>query len=278
MKFLATLIIFLSFNALAVRPAPERDHTLRLSNKNLRPLNFEGIIKLSNCSGSLVILKGASQDSKAIAMTNAHCLPFAKHDQVYVNYPYQRSFSVFDGQGKLHPLNSHRVLYATMIETDLALLETDKTYAEIERAFNLRPLVIDDILAPVGTPIDVVSGYWETVTSCQAEEIIPILKEHHWTWHNSIRYSVGCMTKGGFSGSPVIIQNTRIVTGIHNTGNNGRRDCSEMNPCEWGNQDHMPLKRRYAQQVHKVYNCLDQAMQLDLSISACKLPKPTKGK
>jgi hypothetical protein len=273
MRLLAAITLLLSFNALAVRPAPERDHTQLLGTKNLRRYNFEGIIKLPNCSGSLVTFKGMPTNARALAMTNAHCLPFAKHDQVYVNYPFARNFSVFDRHGKLHPLKSDKVIYATMIDTDLAFLETDKTYAQIEREYGIQPLMIDDLPAPAGTPLDVVSGYWEEVTSCFAEAIIPELREHHWIWRESIRYSSECMTRGGFSGSPVIIQNTRIVMGVHNTGNNGRRDCSDMNPCEWGNQENMPLRRRYAQQVYPAYSCLNKAMQIDLRVAGCTLPK-----
>jgi hypothetical protein len=274
MKLLLNIAFFISFNALAIPTAPHRDiHQRVTSHKALLKYDFEGIIKLSNCSGSLVAFKGSPDTQKAIVMTNAHCLPFAKHDQVYVNYPYLRNFTVFDRSMKLHPLKTEKVLYATMLETDVAFLETDKTYGEIWREYKVRPLIIDDFPAPLGTRLDVVSGYWEEVTSCEAEAIIPELREHHWRWFDAIRYAGDCKTRGGFSGSPVIIQHTRTIMGVHNTGNNGKRDCSNMNPCEWGEQESMPLFRRYAQQVYQVYTCLNKRMEIDTQVPGCLLPK-----
>ena len=50
-------------------------NTIEKDNGALDPnYDFNGIIKLSNCSGSVIKLSGMPMAAKAIAMTNGHCL------------------------------------------------------------------------------------------------------------------------------------------------------------------------------------------------------------
>lgn len=282
MKFLlASILSLVATSALASKQAPLVNPLE--ARTELFPLitniDFEGIVKLSNCSGSLVTFRGAPKTNKAIVMTNGHCLPITGPRQVIVNKPTKPDAYVglFDANKKLNKLPLSRVIYATMDSTDVTFYEATMTYAEIEKKFNTEALTLNDELVRLGTNIEVVSGYWENSTICEAEAIAPILREDVFVWKNAIRYSSACMTKGGYSGSPVIEVNTRTVVGLHNTGNNGKLDCSDMNPCEQDESGRLifrELNRRYAQQVFQFYNCLNDKYEIDIEASGCSVPKP----
>ena len=55
-----------------------------------------------------------------------------------------------------------------------------------------------------GTLIDIVSGYWERGYSCGVDGFVAKLKEADWLFTDSVRYTDGCDTIGGTSGSPII--------------------------------------------------------------------------
>lgn len=212
-------------------------------------------------------------------MTNGHCLPITAPGQVIVNKPTKPDALVglFDANKKLNRLPLTRVIYATMDDTDVTFYEASMTYAEIEKQFDTEAFTLNDEMVRMGTNIEVVSGYWEISTICEAEAIAPILREDVYIWKNAIRYSSKCMTKGGYSGSPVVELNTRTVVGLHNTGNNGKLDCSDMNPCEQdlsGVLIFRELNRRYAQQVFQFYGCLNGKYEIDLKVKGCSVPKP----
>lgn len=210
-------------------------------------------------------------------MTNGHCVSGLNVGDVWSNKKEKKSVKVYNDQMDEYTLNLTKIIYATMVDTDVAFFETDRSYDEILKKTKIEAFTLDDQIVSVGTNISVVSGYWKEVTSCKAEAIVPMLIENNWRWKNSIRYSKSCMTRGGFSGSPVIENNTRTIVGIHNTGNNGELDCSDMNPCEQdlnGRLIFRELYRRYAQQVHQFYGCIDQNDDFDFTLPTCTVPKP----
>lgn len=281
MKFLLAVVMSLSAaSAFAVKQAPYANPlVVRFPSLKSAAIDFEGIVKLSGCSGSLVTFKGAPKSNKGIVMTNGHCLPINAPGQVVTNLALKPNTSVglFDGNKKLNKLPLTRVIYATMTDTDVTFYESSLTYAEIEKQFNTEAFVLNDELVRLGTNIEVVSGYWEISTICEAEAIAPILREDVFIWKNAIRYSSKCMTKGGYSGSPVVELNTRTVVGLHNTGNNGKLDCSENNPCEQDEAGVLifrELNRRYAQQVFQFYGCLNSKYEIDVKVQGCSAPKP----
>lgn len=281
MKLLIFGVLLLnSAAALALKPAPLVDPLVARSTslKSASGIDFEGIVKLSGCSGSLIAFKGAPKTNKAIVMTNGHCLPITGPRQVIINKPTKPNSYVglFDANKTLNKLPLSRVIYATMDETDVTFYESSMSYAEVEQQFKTEAFVLNDELVRLGTRIEVISGYWEASTICEAEAIAPILREDVYIWKNAIRYSSQCMTKGGYSGSPVVEQNTRTVVGLHNTGNNGKLDCSDSNPCEQDESGRLifrELKRRYAQQVYQFYNCLNDKHEIDLNVAGCSVPK-----
>jgi V8-like Glu-specific endopeptidase len=257
-----------SFDALAVKSNP-----LDLENAPL----FEGIVKLSNCSGSLVIFEGMSTAKKALVLTNGHCLGggFLKPNQVVVNRPLSRSMRVYDDKMKLHPIRATKIVYATMTDTDAALYELDASYDQILAQTKIRPLLMADTRPLENTLISIPSGYWDRNWSCQIDGFVHRLLEASWTFTDSIRYMPGCDTIGGTSGSPIVERGTRTVIGINNTSNESGGRCTMNNPCEQDEAGRVVViaKRSYGQQTYQISGCLNETFDLDLTLSSCTLPK-----
>lgn len=258
-----------TFNALEIK----NNAPLALENAPL----FEGIVKLSNCSGSLVIFEGQPTTSKALVLTNGHCLGggFLKPNEVVVNKSVRRSMRVYDAKMKLHGINATKIVYGTMTDTDAALYELDATYNDIQSRTSIRPLLLANTRPLAGVKIDIPSGYWDRNWACEIDGFVHQLREADWLFTDSIRYNQGCETIGGTSGSPIVENGTRIVIGINNTGNESGRRCTMNNPCEVDQAGRVVVlpKRSYGQQTYKFYGCFNENFALDLALSSCELPK-----
>lgn len=242
--------------------------------------NFEGIVKLDNCSGSLVILNGMPTSAKAIVMTNGHCLGlpgdrFLKPGEVLVNRPMGRAMKIFKTLKDLKPIQATKILYATMTDTDVAYYELNQSYDQIKSAYDIDPLELDVNRPRVGNKLEIISGYWDVGWRCSIDAFIPKMKEADWSWVDSIRYTSTCTTMGGTSGSPIIAAGERRVIGINNTSNEKGENCTMNNPCEVGSNGEVIARKgvRYGQQVYPLYTCLTPAFDIDLSIPGCDLPK-----
>jgi len=241
--------------------------------------DFEGIVKLSNCSGSLVKFNGQSLSSKAIVMTNGHCIEkfggFLNSGEVWVNRAKSRSMKLYDGNMKLTNIQATKILYATMTNTDVAFYELNETYLEIFNRANIRPLLLDGNRPVAGTPIDIISGYWDRGYSCEIDGFVYKIREADWTFTDSVRYTEGCDTIGGTSGSPIIERGTRKAIAINNTSNESGRRCTMNNPCEVDENGEVTVSKgvRYGQQTYNVYTCLTPSFQFDLNKPGCELPR-----
>jgi V8-like Glu-specific endopeptidase len=245
-------------------------------------MNFEGIVKLSNCSGALIRFDGAPETSKAIVMTNGHCANLKqgllRPGEVLVNQPAQREIGIFDRKMRLHRTSTTRFLYATMTRTDVALYELKLSYQEIQESFGIEPFTLSFQHPLLNSTVQLISGYWEKGYSCTIEAFVPQLKEDAYTWLDSLRYDEACETEHGSSGSPVIEKNTRTVIGIHNTGNDDGELCTMNNPCEIATDGRKTAKKgiRYGQQTYLIYSCLDRDFAFNLQQPGCLLPAPQK--
>ena len=248
--------------------------------------NFDGIVAMSNCSASFVRFKGASDDSLAMVLTNGHCVggsPFfggmLQPGQVYYNKPKSFSVTLLDrNANRITTLRSDKIIYATMTDTDMALLELTQTYRQIRQATGVEALEIVDQKPEVGTQIEIPSGYWKKTYACSIEAFIPTLRESNWTMKESIRYSpVGCEVIGGTSGSPILSVASGDIVGINNTGNESGERCTMNNPCEVDENGNINVirGRGYGQQLYKVYTCLNGNRAFDLAESTCALPRGT---
>ncbi len=239
--------------------------------------DFEGIVKLNNCSGALVRFETSKDTDAALVMTNGHCLEFGmpKPGTVVKNRQSSRVFRLMNSGGKVEgSIGAIEVVYSSMTKTDLTLYKLGETYGDILSKYNIRPFTLAKEHPAKGTSIDIVSGYWERGYRCAIEEFAFRLKEDKWTFEDSIRYSrPGCETIGGTSGSPIIQTGTRNIIGINNTGNEDGEECTMNNPCEIDPKGGVIFNRgwSYGQQTYWIYSCLDSNNNLDLSIKGCQL-------
>jgi V8-like Glu-specific endopeptidase len=239
--------------------------------------DFEGIVALSNCSGSIIQFEGAADTDHAVIMTNGHCYEDGMPDpgQVIQNEPSSRTFSVLNSGGSsLGRVHATEVIYSTMTKTDVTLYRLQETYADIRSQYNVRPFTLASQHPAIGTSINVISGYWKQGYSCQVEFFVHELDEAGYHMFDSIRYSrPGCEVIGGTSGSPIIAAGTRNVIGINNTGNEDGEKCTMNNPCEIDEQGNVTavLGYSYGQETYLIYSCLNAQHELDLNKQGCML-------
>jgi len=256
---------------------PTRMESLLLRDQT--DYDFEGIAKLSNCSGSLIKFENSASTDKGMILTNGHCLgggSFLQPGEVVVNQESSRRFQIFKTLDDSMRVQADMVLYATMTDTDITLYRLTNTYEEIESESGIRPLTLSSAHPEVGSEMEVISGYWERGYSCQIEAFIKDLKEDEYVWKDSIRYSrPGCEIIGGTSGSPVVLKGERTVIGINNTGNESGEKCTMNNPCEVDENGDIVFVKGYGygQQTYLIYTCVNDKNEIDLEKEGCELPK-----
>lgn len=282
MKYSAILLFIFAQAAFAFPKAPIDDLNFRPERSDSRTqYDFEGIVKLSNCSGSLIQFEGQSDNAKAIVLTNGHCVKksffggFLAPGEVWINKNRRRAMKVFKDENTLYNINATKIIYATMTNTDMALYELNETYAQIKNRTGINPLTLSSTRSYESVPINIVSGYWEKGYSCGIDKFVYIVKEADWTFRDSIRYTDGCDTIGGTSGSPIIEAGTRTVIGVNNSANESGRKCTMNNPCEVNEDGSIFFQKglKYGQQTFNVYSCLDTNMNLNMKKTGCTLPQ-----
>ncbi len=281
LAFVFTAVLAFQANALPLH----LNQSLELLDGGLMPdtfsddHDFEGIVALNNCSGSLVRFETSSDSDAAMVLTNGHCLEggFMKPGQFVLNKASTRSFTLLNKAAKsAGRVTAKQILYGTMTLTDMALYQVEKTYDEIKSEFSVAPLTLASERVVSQAPIEVLSGYWKRGYSCAVSDTVHKLKEGGWTWEQSVRYSQpGCETIPGTSGSPVIAAGSKTVVGVNNTGNESGQECTLNNPCEEDKDGKITFKKglSYGQQISWVYDCMGADNKIDLTLENCKLPK-----
>jgi hypothetical protein len=242
--------------------------------------NFEGIVALNNCSGSVVRFLDSQPSDRALVMTNGHCLgsfiePGGHRYRVATN----RSFQVLDQKAKtLGTVQSDSLVYATMTQTDLAFYRLTITYQDFQSRFGFEALTISPDLAQEGTEIEILSGYWRQSYNCAIEAVAFQVFEGDWIFESSLRYTSACQTKGGTSGSPILDAQSRMVIGINNSRNESGQKCTINNPCESDESGNVQIfpGRGYGQQIAWAYTCLNKNREIDLMTQGCELPGAEK--
>src|SRR4051812_20521257 len=77
--------------------------------------NFEGIVALNNCSGSIVRLENSKDSDAAMVLTNGHCFEggFIDPGTFVINKSSSRGFSILDTRGNdMGTLHASQVIYA----------------------------------------------------------------------------------------------------------------------------------------------------------------------
>lgn len=275
-SFCLSAVLLVSSTALAF-PLPKPGMSIEsLPAAFTSNYDFEGIVGLSNCSGSLIRLENSRDTDKGLILTNGHCLEAGMPQPGTFVYgkPSSRWFNLYNSTGRVGRVTASQIVYSTMTKTDMTIYKLNETYEQIMAAYKVRPLTLSSQRSAIGTPMQVISGYWNRGYSCNIEAFINTLKEDRWTMNDSIRYSrPGCLVIGGTSGSPVIQTGTRTVIGVNNTGNEDGESCTMNNPCEIDEKGVTSAHKDYSygQQTFQVYSCLNQYNEIDLSVNGCQL-------
>jgi V8-like Glu-specific endopeptidase len=259
-----TLLAALAIGALAAAPAQAVQ------------ADFTGIVALSNCSGSVVRPPAAQDTDPALVMSNGHCVKFMGANEVILNQASSRTFTLLNGAGQnLGTLRATKLAYATMKDTDVSFYQLSQTYAQIQERFGSRALELSTAHPTQGAGIQVVSGYWKRIYSCNIDGFAYQLKEASWTWRDSIRYTSACQTIGGTSGSPIVETSTGKVVGVNNTGNESGGRCTLNNPCEVSQSGQVTVRQgtNYGQQTYNIPACIGAGNQFGLTRPGCTLPR-----
>ncbi|CAL9466921.1 hypothetical protein SUDANB105_02743 [Streptomyces sp. enrichment culture] len=245
----------------------------------VKAVNFAGTVALSNCSGSVIRMPDSADDDPALVLTNGHCLEsgFLDPGEVVVDRASTRSFGLLNSAGtRVATLRVNKIAYSTMTDTDVAVYQLTRTYAQIRGSYGINALTLNDAHPVAGTAISVVSGYWKRVYNCSIDGFVHQMREGDWTWKDSVRYTAACDTIGGTSGSPVVDQATGRVVAVNNTGNESGERCTLNNPCEVDANGNVTVRQgiNYAQQTYQLAACFGLDSKLDLYASGCTLPKP----
>src|SRR5262245_53116271 len=241
--------------------------------------SLNATIRLSNCSASLVRFPASLDTDRALMLTNGHCYEggFIPAGQVLQNRSSTRSGTLINFAGtSVGTVRADMVLYATMTGTDVTLYRLTQTFASIRTQFGVRALIIS-VTHPVdGSSMFIASGFFKRIWNCTINGFVGTLREDQWTWHDSIRYDLGCNTIHGTSGSPVVDLNTNRQVGINNTGNDDGAMCTLNNPCEVDpdGTTHVTQGQSYGQQTYWFPTCLNASRAIDLTIAGCLLTKP----
>lgn len=274
--FFALVFASFGFEAFALPLAPTKSLDTQITRN--ASYDFEGIVKLSNCSGALIKFAGQPDSSPAYVLTNGHCLGggFLEPGEAVVDQRVNRAMRIADKNHKYKKVTATKVAYGTMTGTDAAIYELKETYAEIRSKYGIEALDFDPVRPFEGLEIEIISGYWDRGYSCFIDGFVYELHEAKWIWNDSIRYSKpGCETIGGTSGSPIIAKGTRTVIGVNNTGSESGRKCEMNNPCEVTEGGEITANRgtSYGQQTYQFYNCLTADFRIDPSLENCTLTK-----
>ena len=264
-----------------------------LSTATGRRYNGVGVIDLNDgvCTGFL-FATGIHPNAPAYVLTNGHCqgslskLPTDR--EIIVNRSTKTKFILnyfHDFKPDRLTIPVKRLVYGTMKNNDIAILELTKTQRELTKA-GITPLQIAPKPPTLGEPLIVVGVPSEGVkdelsflhaATCQVGESANV-KEDIYNWKRSIRHQ--CSIVGGMSGSPMISLKTQQVVGIINTGVNDsaakQPQCSLNRPCEVVKNGFVQTfpQENYGQPVDLIPSCFDRHGIFNLDRSTCELERP----
>ncbi len=264
-----------------------------LSTAAGRKYNGIGVIEANYgvCTGFL-ISTGVNPHAPAYVLTNGHCQgSFSKlptEREIIVNRSTQTNFILnyfYDFKPDRLTIPVNRMVYGTMKNNDIAILELSLTQRELKKA-GITPLQIapapptlGEQLIIVGVPSEGVKAQLNFLhaATCRTGEFVNV-KEDIYNWQRSVRHH--CSIVGGMSGSPMISLKTHQVVGIINTGVNDsgakQPQCSLNRPCEVMKNGFFQTfpQENYGQLVDRIPTCFDRRGVFNLRQSSCQLERP----
>jgi V8-like Glu-specific endopeptidase len=263
-----------------------------LSTATGRKYNGVGLIDVNDgvCTG-FPISTGVPT-APAYVITNGHCQgksgQLLGEREIIVNRSTTAQFTVnyfHDFKPDRWTISVKRLVYGTMKNNDIAILELNVTQRELKKAgINLlqiapKPPELGEPLIVVGVPSAGVKDRLNFLhaATCQIGELANV-KEDIYNWKKSVRHH--CSIVGGMSGSPMISLKRHQVVGIINTGVNDNAakqpQCSLNRPCEVGKNGFVQTfpQENYGQLVYQIPTCFDQHGRFNLDRSTCELERP----
>lgn len=242
------------------------------------PAAYDAMAKIRNCSASVIQFEGQKDSDNVLLLTNGHCVScnLSTTDAI-INQPYSDVVTLYRGNTPLivGSLSIDQIVYATMTNTDLAILRTDLSYQNLQDKLRLAPRKISNQLPEKNDAVSVTSGHLEQHYRCQVDDIINAVREDQWQWHPAVRLkpSEACQIKPGASGAPVMNNEGKIVALI-NTGNQEGQSCTLNNPCEIDASGQISVNKGavYAVDTRMLNACFPNG-KLNLS-EECPLTKP----
>ncbi|WP_075724218.1 S1 family peptidase [Corynebacterium aquilae] len=239
------------------------------------PQQFDAIVRIGNCSGSIIALPDSKDTDPALILTNGHCYNLKMRDgDVVTNMPVREKAYLFTGPNprRVGTLPVNKALYATMTDSDIAIYRVGMSYRDIYRYYRTVPRVLSDVAPTVGDNLHVTSGYWKRTWDCTFDGIADKVQESGWTWEGVTRMvGPSCKTQPGSSGSPVLNDAGKIVA-VNNAGNFDGAACRNNNACENndGNITVIP-GARYATRTDQVPGCFSGS-EVNMAKPECTLP------
>jgi V8-like Glu-specific endopeptidase len=281
------------------RKIPDRDvnsdrvNWQMLSTAAGRKYNGIGLIDVGYgfCTGFL-FTTGVHPKAPAYVLTNGHCQGSASKlpsdREIMVDRSTKTKFIVnyfHDFKPDRLTIRVKRLVYGTMKNNDIAILELTKNQQELNKAgivplqIATKPSALNEPLVVVGVPSEGIKDELNYLhsTTCKTGELASV-KEDIYHWKRSIRHR--CSIIGGMSGSPMISLKTNRVVGIINTGVNDNAaqqpQCSLNRPCEVSGNGSIQTfpQENYGQLVDRIPSCFDKQGIFNLAQSTCQLERP----
>ncbi|MFI5612680.1 trypsin-like serine peptidase [Amycolatopsis sp. NPDC051903] len=240
---------------------------------------FAGTASVRGCSGFLVGSPASQPGDPALVLTNGHCFDGTRPvpGEVLTDRRTNTPVNLLDPAGdRAAVVVATKALYVSMTGTDVTLSRLDRTYADLDRDYHLRPLQLSTQRPTPGTAIEVVSGALKQKYSCRLDGLVYRVLESGYSTTDVLRYAPECTTGPGTSGSPVIDAATGQVIGINNTSNRNGGQCTVDNPCEMDRSGAISVHKGigYGTETYWFTMCLGAGSRLDLSKPGCLLPRP----
>ncbi|MBO3130077.1 trypsin-like serine peptidase [Dermatophilus congolensis] len=260
-------------------------------SNNATPLTPEqslwhGLVRLpGGCSGSVVRLSDVDKSSSALVVTNGHCMPDRPGvGEVITNESPRVEMKLVTPQGD-KPLTPKATVLATLTGTDVQVVSLQETYLELENKYGTYGKswsIKKENENSVNSKIFIISGYWREYVNCSLADGGVRLREGEYSFKNATRYSSGCSTRGGYSGSPVVDSRTQELVAIHSTGvdfsRSKKEDCEEGRPCELREGKPFVVEgAKYGQDLAPVAACITNNTA-DLRRQGCNLNKIGRNK
>ena len=232
-------------------------------------------INATGCAGVVFKMPNMTDDQKALVLTNGHCIGYGSYSvepypnfpdnkEVFINFntPFFETVTVYSDNLEWDELFYYqKILFATMTDTDLAIIELETTYKTLKEK-NYTVYSIAREFPRLGTIMEFYTYSYNKIDICKVDKIIPTLKEGVWTWNDSIRMKANeeCRFIPGQSGTAGIEPSSGLVYGLANTGYEGGTPCSFGNPCEIHKEIISTGERHqsYGVSVAPLYDCYDE--------------------